>query len=142
MARLDRLGPARELAQIGAVIGRDFSYALLRCGGRNGRYADCKLPWTGSSMPTFSWCRACRQMRTIASSTRSFRTLLTRICLKSRRLILHRRVGETLRDQFAGTAAAEPELLAHHFSQAGMTRGRYRMVGQGGTAVSGTLGAS
>ena len=30
MARLDRLGPAREVAQIGAVIGRDFSYALLR----------------------------------------------------------------------------------------------------------------
>jgi predicted ATPase len=40
--------------------------------------------------------------------------------LKSRRLILHRRVGETLRDKFAGTAAAEPELLAHHFTQAGM----------------------
>ena len=30
MARLDRLGPAREVAQIGAVIGRDFSYALIR----------------------------------------------------------------------------------------------------------------
>ena len=39
--------------------------------------------------------------------------------LKSRRQILHRRVGETLRDQFAATAAAEPELLAHHFTQAG-----------------------
>ena len=41
--------------------------------------------------------------------------------LKSRRQVLHRRVGETLRDKFAGTAAAEPELLAHHFTQAGLT---------------------
>jgi predicted ATPase len=34
---------------------------------------------------------------------------------------LHRRVGETLRNKFAGTATAEPEVLAHHFTQAGMT---------------------
>jgi predicted ATPase len=44
--------------------------------------------------------------------------------LKSRRQALHRRTGEVLRDQFAATAAAEPELLAHHFTQAGMTEPR------------------
>jgi len=42
--------------------------------------------------------------------------------LKSRRQVLHRRTGEVLRDQFAATAAAEPELLAHHFTQAGLTK--------------------
>jgi predicted ATPase len=41
--------------------------------------------------------------------------------LKSRRQVLHRRAGEALRDHFAATAAAEPELLAHHFTQAGLT---------------------
>jgi predicted ATPase len=41
--------------------------------------------------------------------------------LKSRRQALHRRTAEVLRDQFADTAAAEPALLAHHFTQAGMT---------------------
>jgi hypothetical protein len=41
--------------------------------------------------------------------------------LKSRRQALHRRTAEILRDQFAATAAAEPELLAHHFTQAGLT---------------------
>ena len=41
--------------------------------------------------------------------------------LKSRRQIMHRRVGEVLRDQFSTIAAAEPELLAHHFTQAGLT---------------------
>jgi hypothetical protein len=38
-----------------------------------------------------------------------------------RRQVLHRRVGEALRDHFASTAAVEPELLAHHFMQAGLT---------------------
>jgi predicted ATPase len=40
--------------------------------------------------------------------------------LKSRRQVLHRRVGEVLRDQFSAIATAEPELLAHHFTQAGL----------------------
>jgi predicted ATPase len=41
--------------------------------------------------------------------------------LKSRRQVMHRHVAEILRDRFADTAAAEPEVLAHHFTQAGMT---------------------
>jgi hypothetical protein len=41
--------------------------------------------------------------------------------LKSRRQALHRQAGEILRDKFGNTAAAEPELLAHHFAQAGLT---------------------
>jgi tetratricopeptide (TPR) repeat protein len=40
--------------------------------------------------------------------------------LRSRRQVLHRRIGEVLRDQFAATTAAEPELLAHHFTQSGL----------------------
>jgi predicted ATPase len=41
--------------------------------------------------------------------------------LKSRRQVLHRRVAEILRDRFPDTAASEPEVLAHHFTQAGLT---------------------
>ena len=52
--------------------------------------------------------------------------------LKSRRQALHRRVGEALRDQFAATAAAEPELLAHHFTQAGMTEAAIEWWGKAG----------
>ena len=68
-ARLDRLGSAREVAQIASVIGRDFSYALLRAvaGMRERR---CKRLWNGSPRPTSFWCKACRRNWIIASSTR------------------------------------------------------------------------
>jgi predicted ATPase len=52
--------------------------------------------------------------------------------LKSRRQALHRRTGEVLRDQFATTAAAEPELLAHHFTQAGLTEAAVEWWGTAG----------
>jgi predicted ATPase len=41
--------------------------------------------------------------------------------LRSRRTVLHRRIAEALRDRLADSGAAEPELLAHHFTQAGLT---------------------
>ena len=52
--------------------------------------------------------------------------------LKSRRQVLHRRVAEILRDRFADTAAAEPEVLAHHFTQAGMTDAAIEWWGKAG----------
>ena len=52
--------------------------------------------------------------------------------LKSRRQVLHRRVAETLRDRFADKAAAEPEVLAHHFTQAGLTDAAIEWWGKAG----------
>ena len=52
--------------------------------------------------------------------------------LKSRRQVLHRRTGEVLRDQLAPTVAAEPELLAHHFTQAGLTEAAIEWWGKAG----------
>jgi hypothetical protein len=52
--------------------------------------------------------------------------------LKSRRQILHRRIAETLRDRFADKAAAEPEVLAHHFTQAGLTDAAIEWWGKAG----------
>jgi predicted ATPase len=52
--------------------------------------------------------------------------------LKSRRQVLHQRVGEALRDRFATTAAAEPELLAHHFTQAGLREAAIEWWGKAG----------
>jgi predicted ATPase len=52
--------------------------------------------------------------------------------LKSRRQVLHRRVAEILRDRFADTAAAEPEALAHHFTQAGLIDAAIEWWGKAG----------
>ena len=52
--------------------------------------------------------------------------------LKSRRQVLHRRVGEVLRDQFAAIAVAQPELLAHHFTQAGLIEAAIEWWGKAG----------
>ena len=52
--------------------------------------------------------------------------------LKSRRQVLHRRVGEVLRDQFAAGAETEPELLAHHFTQAGLIEAAIEWWGKAG----------
>ena len=68
-ARLDRLGAAREVAQIGAVLGRDFAYKLLRDVAELDRPC-CKRRWTGSPRPTYYSLRARRRGQTIASSTR------------------------------------------------------------------------
>jgi predicted ATPase len=119
-ARLDRLGPAREVAQIGAVIGRDFSYPLLRAvAGMDDaplqtmleQLAEADLLLVQGLPPDADY-----RFKHALIQDAAYENLL-----KSRRQVLHRRVGETLRDEFAGTAMAEPELLAHHFTQAGMT---------------------
>jgi predicted ATPase len=52
--------------------------------------------------------------------------------LKSRRQVLHRRAAEILRDRFADTAAAEPEVLAHHFTQSGLTDAATEWWGRAG----------
>ena len=104
MARPDRLGPAREVAQIGSVIGRDFSYALLRAvAGMDDvplqaapdRLADADLILVQGLPPDAEY-----RFKHALIQDAAYGNLL-----KSRRLILHRRVGETLRDKFAGTAA-------------------------------------
>jgi class 3 adenylate cyclase/predicted ATPase len=120
MARLDRLGPAREVAQVGSVIGRGFSYALLRT--LTGM-ADAALQATLEQLaeadilfvqgiPPHSDYR----FRHALIQDAAYENLL-----KSRRQAQHRRVAEILRDRFPDTAAAEPELVAHHFTQAGLT---------------------
>ena len=72
-ARLDRLGEAREVAQIGAVLGRDFSYrccAMCRRPPPGSTSRACKPRSSGSPRPTSCSSRARRRRRTIASSTR------------------------------------------------------------------------
>ena len=82
MARLDRLGPAREVAQIAAVIGRDFSYPLLRAvAGMEDAPLQTALDRLAEA--DILLVQGYRQMPSIASSTRSFRMQLMRICSRA-----------------------------------------------------------
>jgi predicted ATPase len=130
-ARLDRLGPAREVAQIASVIGRDFSYALLRAlaGMEDAplqialeRLAEADILLVQGLPPDSDY-----RFKHALIQDAAYENLL-----KARRQILHRRVGETLRDKFADSGAAEPELLAYHFTQAGMTEAAIEWWGKAG----------
>ena len=115
-ARLDRLGEAREVAQVGAVLGRDFTYALLRAvGGLDDSAllsaldrlagADLLIAEGAGQEANYRFKHALIQDAAYDS------------LLKSRRQALHRRAAEVLRDQ-PERAAAEPEAIAHHFTEA------------------------
>ena len=129
-ARLDRLGPAREVAQIGAVIGRGFSYPLLRA---IAEMADAPLQ---AALERLAEADILLVQGLPPDSDYRFKHTLMQDAayenlLKSRRQVLHRRVAEALRD-CVGTAAVEPELLAHHFTQAGLTEAAIDWWGKAG----------
>jgi class 3 adenylate cyclase/predicted ATPase len=130
-ARLDRLGPAREVAQIAAVIGRGFSYPLVRAVAKLEdealqmaleRLAEADILLVQGLPPEAEY-----RFKHALIQDAAYENLL-----KSRRQALHRRTGEVLRDQFADTAAAEPGVLAHHFTQAGLTEAAIEWWGTAG----------
>ena len=130
-ARLDRLGPAREVAQIGAVIGRGFSYPLIRA------VADMEDAALQTALERLAEADILLVQGLPPEGDYRFKHALIQDAayenlLKSRRQVLHRRVGEVLRDQFAASAAAEPELLAHHFTQAGLIEAAIEWWGKAG----------
>ena len=131
MARLDRLGTAREVAQIGSVIGRDFSFGLVRAvAGMEDvvlkqaleRLAEADILLVQGLPPESDY-----RFKHSLILDAAYENLL-----KSRRQVLHRRIAEILRDQFASRATTEPELLAHHFTRAGMTEAAIEWWGKAG----------
>ena len=117
-ARLDRLGEAREVAQIGAVLGRDFTYALLRAVGKIDdpalQSALDRLAGADLLIAEGAGHEANYRFKHALIQDAAYDSLL-----KSRRQALHRRAAEVLRDQ-PERAAAEPEIIAHHFTEAGL----------------------
>ena len=126
-ARLDRLGEAREVAQIGAVLGRDFSYALLAAVAAvadRGPVGGVGEPALQSALDRLVGADLVYAEGAPPEATYRFKHALIRDAaydslLRSRRQALHRRSAEALRDD-PERAAAEPELVAHHFTEAGL----------------------
>jgi class 3 adenylate cyclase/predicted ATPase len=119
MARLDRLVTAKAVAQYGAVIGRQFSYALLHAVSHLdaatlrrdlGRLVEAELLYQRGLPPgaTYTFKHALIQDTAYAS------------LLRSTRQGYHRRIAEVLQAQFPALAATQPELLARHYTEAGL----------------------
>jgi predicted ATPase len=130
-ARLDRLAPVKEIAQIGAAIGREFSYPLLRAvAGRDEAALRAALAQLEEAELLF--CSGAPSDARYTFKHALVQDAAYETLLKSRRQILHRRIADALRDEFAATAAAEPELVAHHLSQAGLDEGAIEWWGKAG----------
>jgi predicted ATPase len=119
MARLDRLGPAKEVAQIGAVIGREFSHALLS--------AVMSKPEAefASALDRLIAAGLLFRQGVAPHATYLFKHALVQdaaygTLLREPRRALHARIIEALESQFAEIAESQPELLARHCTEAGL----------------------
>jgi predicted ATPase len=131
MARLDRLGSAKEVAQIGAAIGREFSHALLAAVARKtdlelksalDRLITAGLLFREDEPPhaSYHFKHALVQDAAIATLPREPRR------------VLHARIAEALESQFAEMAENEPEVLARHFTEAGLIANATHQWGKAG----------
>ena len=131
MARLDRLAAVKDIAQIGAAIGREFSYPLLHAVvGRDERTLRAALAQLEDLELVFRFGEPPAARYTFKHAL--VRDTAYESLLKSRRQILHQKIAETLREHFADIVEAEPELLAHHFTEAGLARTAIEYWGRAG----------
>jgi class 3 adenylate cyclase/predicted ATPase len=119
MARLDRLGPAKEVAQIGAAIGREFSHALLAAVARK---PEAEL---ASSLDRLIRADLLFRREVPPHATYLFKHALVQdaaygTLLRQPRRALHARIAETIESQFADMANSQPDLLARHYTEAGL----------------------
>ena len=119
MARLDRLESVKEVAQIGAAIGREFSYALLAAVSnlREAQLQDALNKLIGAELifgsgepPTATYVFKHALVQDAAYET----------FVRGNRQQLHGRIAGVLESRFPETAQTQPEILAHHYLQASM----------------------
>ena len=131
MARLDRLGPAKEAAQAAAAIGREFSHALLAAVVRKPeaelQSALDRLVATGLLFRQGVPPQASYLFKHALVQDAAYGTLL-----REPRRALHARIAEALESQFTEIAEGQPELLAHHSTEAGQIEKAVGLWGKAG----------
>ena len=122
MARLDRLNAVKEIAQIGAAIGREFTYRLVAA----------VAPISGVALQTaleqlsragLIFCRGEPPDCTYTFKHALLQGAAYESLLRMRRQQLHRRIADALEEEFAELAEKEPQLMAHHLAQAELSYG-------------------
>jgi predicted ATPase len=131
MARLDRLGAAKRVAQIGAAIGREFSHALLAAvvgepeaelGAALDRLVAAGLLFRQGVPPHATYLFKHALVQDAAYGT----------LLRDGRRALHVRIADILERRFAEIAERQPELLARHYAEAGLIEKAARLWGRAG----------
>jgi predicted ATPase len=132
MARLDRQATAKAVAQLGATIGREFSYALLAAIAPFGeatlseglhQLVEAELVYQRGLPPDTSY-----QFKHALIQDTAYQSLLKRT-----RQEYHQQIAQMLEEQFTEVAATQPELLAQHYTEAGLTAqaiGYWQQAGQ------------
>ena len=119
MARLDRLGPAKEIAQLGATLGREFDYELLHAVSplpeetlQQGlqQLVETELVFQSGIPPQARYL-----FKHALVQDTAYQSLL-----KSRRQRLHQQIAQVLEEKFPQTVETHPELVAHHYTEAGL----------------------
>ena len=131
MARLDRLGSAKEIAQIGATLGREFSHAVLAAVVRK---SETEL---GSTLDRLIAAGLLFRQGVPPHATYLFKHALVQdaaygTLLREPRRALHARIAETLESKFAEIAENQPELLARHCTEAGQIEKAAGLWGKAG----------
>jgi predicted ATPase/energy-coupling factor transporter ATP-binding protein EcfA2 len=121
MARLDRLAPQKEVAQIGAAIGREFSYELLAAVSAQ---EDTRLQ---HALDELVRSELVFRRGVASNATYTFKHALVQdaaysTLLRSRRYELHARIAAVLEQRFSDIAETQPELLARHYTEAGLVQ--------------------
>lgn len=119
MARLDRMEGGRELAQLAAVLGREFSHEVFAAVAGDGPTVQVELTKLARAEILYPKGRPPRC--TYVFKHALLEDALYNSLIKAKRQQLHQRIGEVLESQFPQTAETQPELLGHHFTEAGLT---------------------
>jgi predicted ATPase len=120
MARLDRLATVKALAQLGATLGREFAYDLLQA----------VSPWDEATVrrglhqlveAEFLYQQGLPPQATYLFKHALIQEAAYQSLLRSTRQQYHQRIAHVLEGQFPETVTTQPELLAHHYTEAGLT---------------------
>jgi class 3 adenylate cyclase/tetratricopeptide (TPR) repeat protein len=119
MARLDRLGPAKLVAQLGAVVGREFPYAVLQA------VAPMEEALLAQGLAQLVKAELLYQRGVLPQARYTFKHVLIQEAayqsvLKSTRQQYHQQIAQVWETQFPHLVETQPELLAHHYTEAGL----------------------
>ena len=119
MARLDRFMPVKEIAQIGAAIGREFSYELIAAVASMPAGRNSTMRWraeqVGTGLPSRHPPDAVYTFKHALVQDAAYNSLL-----KRRQQELHGKIARVIEQRFPNIKITEPEVLAHHLTEGGL----------------------